>query len=59
MKLKIHHVRSSRAREKLFFVDMFDAAPENDGNGNGALVVYSVNTGIIATIIAFFVGVFG
>ncbi|XP_035793158.1 trehalase-like isoform X1 [Anopheles albimanus] len=32
-------------------------APGDDGNG--ALVAYSLNTGIIATIVAFFVGVFG
>ncbi|XP_058060859.1 trehalase isoform X1 [Anopheles bellator] len=35
-----------------------DTAQPGD-NGNGALVAYSVNTGLIATIIAFFVGVFG
>ncbi|XP_053680551.1 trehalase [Anopheles nili] len=33
----------------------YEEKPED----NGALVAYSVNTGIIATIIAFFVGVFG
>lgn len=36
-----------------------DAAEQPEDNGNGALVAYSINTGIIATLLAFFVGVFG
>uniref|UniRef100_A0AAG5DU88 Trehalase n=1 Tax=Anopheles atroparvus TaxID=41427 RepID=A0AAG5DU88_ANOAO len=41
------------------YADRMTTVDQLKDNGSGALVAYSVNTGIIATVIAFFVGVFG
>lgn len=44
---------------KIKFQHTFAQLTDDSKSNAGALVSYSINTGILATIVAFFVGIFG